>query len=311
MATQKNGKSNTRKVSAGGKAKTTRAKPAAKKAPAKKPATKKAAPVEPRLDDGQRSLLTGIIVLFLTAVLTLSLLSPNQGQFTQLLSRLAGLALGLGRFALPLISGAIGGYLVLRGMEQEPPVPSVRLAGLAIVFVVFLALAALVAYQRDESYVDLYAVAAAGAGGGYVGSVIATALGRLLGGLGTIVTLVVVGTAGGVLLSGLSREQVAGWLEREPRPSTGAEPATNGRTIRINPGRTATADQRPPTADHRPPATDQPALPLGPAVTLKPAKEPKRERGKKAADAVPPPRSPGTSGPRTASPPPPASDGSC
>jgi len=183
----------------------------------------------------------------------------------------------------------IGGYLVLRGMEQEPPVPSVRLAGLAIVFVVFLALASLVAYQRDESYVDLYAVAAAGAGGGYVGSVIATALGRLLGGLGTVVTLVVVGTAGGVLLSGLSREQVAGWLEREPRPSTGAEPATNGRTIRINPGRTATNDQRPPTADHRPPATDQPALPLGPAVALKPAKEPKRERGKKAADAVPPP----------------------
>ena len=250
MATQKNGKSNTRKVSAGGKAKTTRAKPAAKKAPAKKPATKKAAPAEPRLDDGQRSLLTGIIVLFLTAVLTLSLLSPNQGQFTQLLSRLAGLALGLGRFALPLISGMIGGYLVLRGMEQEPPVPGVRLIGLAIVFVVFLALASLVAYQRDENYVDLYAVAAAGAGGGYIGSVIATALGRLLGGLGTIVTLVVVGAAGGVLLSGLSREQVAGWLEREPRPSTGAEPVTGSdRTIRINPGRTATADQRPPTAD--------------------------------------------------------------
>ena len=295
MATQKNGKSTTRKVSAGGKAKTTRAKPAAKKAPAKKPAAKKAAPAEPRLDDGQRSLLAGIVILFLTAVLTLSLLSPNQGQFTLLLSRLAGLGLGLGRFALPLISGAIGGYFVLRGMEQEPPLPGVRLAGLAIVFVVFLALASLVAYQYDESYADLYAVAAAGAGGGYLGSVIATALGRLLGGLGTVVTLVVVGAAGGVLLSGLSREQVAGWLERAPRPSTGAEPATNDRTIRINPGRTATNDQRPPTTDHRPPtnqrppATDQPALPLGPAVTLKPAKEPKRERGKKAADAVPPP----------------------
>ena len=40
MATQKNGKSNTRKVGAGGKAKTTRAKPVAKKAPAKKPAAK-------------------------------------------------------------------------------------------------------------------------------------------------------------------------------------------------------------------------------------------------------------------------------
>jgi len=295
MATQKNGKSTPRKVNATGKGKTTGGKTAAKKAPVKKAAPKKAAPAEPRLDDGQRSLLVGIVVLFLTAVLTLSLLSPNQGQFTQWLSRLAALALGLGRYALPLISGAIGGYLVLRGMEQEPEAPTVRLIGLAIVFVVFLVLASLVAYQRDENYVDLYAVARAGAGGGYVGSVIGTALGRLLGGPGTIVTLVVVGAAGGVLLSGLSREQVAGWLEREPRPSTGAEPAADSRAIRINPGRTATNDQRPTTAgnqpptNHRSPTTDQPALPLGPAVALKPAKEPKRDKGKKAAEAVPPP----------------------
>ena len=229
-------------------------------------------------------------MLFLTAVLTLSLLSPNQGQFTQWLSRLAGLALGLGRYALPLISGAVGGYLVLRGMEQEPEAPTARLVGLGVVFVVFLVLASLIVYQRDESYADLYAVARAGAGGGYVGSVVGTALGRLLGGPGTIVTLVVVGAAGGVLLSGLSREQVAGWFEREPRPSTGAEPAADGRAIRINPGRQpSTADRRPPTATQRPSANDQPALPLGPAVALKPVKEPKRERGKKATEAVPPP----------------------
>ena len=224
MATQKNGKSNTRKVSASGKGKTTGSKSAAKKPAARKPAAKKAPPAEPRLDDGQRNLLVGIVVLFLTAVLTLSLLSPNQGQFTQWLSRLAGLALGLGRYALPLISGAVGGYLVLRGMEQEPEAPTARLVGLGVVFVVFLVLASLIVYQRDESYADLYAVARAGAGGGYVGSVVGTALGRLLGGPGTIVTLVVVGAAGGVLLSGLSREQVAGWFEREPRPSTGASP---------------------------------------------------------------------------------------
>ena len=290
MATQKNGKSKARKVSATSKGKTTGGKSAAKKAPARKPAAKKAPPAQPRLDDGQRSLLVGIVVLFLTAVLTLSLLSPNQGQFTEWLSRLAGLALGLGRFALPLISGAIGGYLVLRGMEQEPEAPTVRLVGLAIVFVVFLVLASLIVYQRDESYADLYAVARAGAGGGYVGSVIGTALGRLLGGPGTIVTLIVVGAAGGVLLSGLSREQVAGWFEREPRPSTGAEPAADGRAIRINPGRQPAANaQRPTPTTQRPAASDQPALPLGPAVALKPAKEPKRERGKKATEAVPPP----------------------
>ena len=62
-----------------------RSKPAAKKPAAKKSTSAKKAP-PPRLDDGQRSLLAGIVILFLTAVLTLSLLSPNQGQFTQWLS---------------------------------------------------------------------------------------------------------------------------------------------------------------------------------------------------------------------------------
>ena len=165
MATPKKGSNGTRKVSAGGKTKTAAKKPAAKKAPTKKaPARPKEA--APRLDDNQRSLLAGIIVLFLTAVLTLSLLSPNQGQFTVWLSGVAGLVVGIGRYAIPLLSGAIGGYLVLRGMEQEPPVPGVRLAGLAVLAVVFLALASLVAYQRNDSYADYYAVAAAGAGGG-------------------------------------------------------------------------------------------------------------------------------------------------
>ena len=299
MATQKSGKNGARKAQATGKAKSTRGKPAAKK-PAAKP--RRAAPPkepQPRLDEGQRSLLTGIVVLFLTAVLTLSLLSPNQGQFTVWLSQIAGLVVGVGRYAIPLISGAVGGYLVLRGMEQEPPVPGVRLAGLAIVFVVFLALASLVAYQRDTSYADLYAVAKAGAGGGYVGSILATALARLLGGLGTIITLVVVGAAGGVLLSGVSRSQVAGWFERPARPSTGAEPASSGRTIRLNPGRQGdmrrpAEDSRPAAAERRPtlerrPSGDQPPLPLGAATEAKPAEQPKRDKRKTTAEAVPPP----------------------
>ena len=301
MATSKNnGKSGgPRKVSASSKGKTGARKPAAKK-PAAKPKSSPKKAAEPRLNDGQRSLLLGILILFLTAVLTLSLLSPNQGQFTEWLSRLAALAVGVGRFAIPFISGAVGGYLVLRGMEQEPEVPFPRLVGAGIVYLVFLAFASMIILQRDATYAGLYDVAAAGKGGGYIGAVIASALGRLLGTLGTIITLFVTGAAGAVLLSGLTREQVAGWFEREPRPSTGAEPATGERAIRINPGR-----ERQPTANGglgqeaqrtapggRPPAsTSQPQLPLGPAVALKPEKPPARDKPKKAskAEPVPPP----------------------
>ena len=109
-----------------------RAARAAKRPP--KPAARRSSPAKskpspPGLNDGQRSLLVGIIILFLTAVLTLSLLSPNQGQFTEWLSRLAALAFGIGRITLPLVTGGIGIFLVLRGMEQEPEVPYLRLLG--------------------------------------------------------------------------------------------------------------------------------------------------------------------------------------
>ena len=184
MATGKsNGKkTTTRKVSATSKPKSgSRSKTAAKKPASRRSSPAKSKPASPRLNDGQRSLLTGIIILFLTAVLTLSLLSPNQGQFTEWLSRLAALALGIGRITLPLITGGIGIFLVLRGMEQEPEVPYLRLLGAAVVFFVLLTLATLVAYQRDPIYANLYAVAAAGKGGGYSGAIISTALARLLG----------------------------------------------------------------------------------------------------------------------------------
>ena len=233
--------SGTRKVSAASKAKSgSRSKTAAKK-PAAKPKTAAKGQPPPRLNDGQRSLLSGIIILFVTAVLTLSLLSPNQGQFTEWLSRLAALVFGIGRVAIPFISGGIGIYLVLRGMEQEPELPYFRLLGFGIVFLVFLAFASLVTYQRNPVYADLYAVAAAGKGGGYVGSLIATALARLLGDLGTIITLIVIGAGGAVLLSGITREHLGDWLAREPQPSTGAEPEP--RAVRINPGR-----EKPPAA---------------------------------------------------------------
>ncbi|MBP9500534.1 MAG: DNA translocase FtsK 4TM domain-containing protein [Candidatus Promineofilum sp.] len=293
MATGKNSDrpGSTRKVSAttksktGSRSKTATPKPANKprKSPAKKPSPR------PRLNDGQRSLLAGIIILFLTAVLTLSLLSPNQGQFTQWLSGIAALGFGIGRIIIPVITGAIGVFLVLRGMEQEPELPYFRLLGSGVVLLVFLAIASMMTFQSDPAYADLYAVAAAGKGGGYSGSLLATALIRMLGDLGAIVTLVVVGLAGIVLASGLTRERVSGWLSPEPRPSTGAEPA--GREVRINPGR-----ERPATT----PDPVQPRLiPDGPPARAKTAgtapipdksaQPPVREKAKRGQKDAPPP----------------------
>lgn len=302
MATSKNGGKSgaTRKVSASSKSKSsTRSKSAAKK-PATKPRTTKKQ--SPRMNPGQKDLLLGIVILFLTAILTLSLIAPNQGQFTRWLSDIAALIFGVGRYIIPLITGGIGAYLILRGMEQEPELPYYRLLGFGIIYLVFLAFASLLAFRRNEIFADLYAVAAAGQGGGYIGSLIASLLTRLLGNLGAIITLVVTGVAGAVLVSGISRETVAGWFNREPRPSTGAVPAGE-RTIRINPDRGPAPNPDSPAQMPLPISTKagskgQPAVPAV-TVAAKPAKDSGRDKNKKGRD-VPPPIYVGTDNPSLA-----------
>jgi S-DNA-T family DNA segregation ATPase FtsK/SpoIIIE len=299
MATSKNsGKSGaSRKVSASSKSKSsTRSKSAAKKPATRPRATKKSTP---RMNPGQKDLLLGIIILFLTAILTLSLIAPNQGQFTRWLSELAATIFGIGRYVIPVITGGIGGYLVMRGMEQEPELPYYRLLGFGIIYLVFLAFASLVAFRRNETFADLYAVAAAGQGGGYVGSLIASLLTRLLGDLGAIITLVVTGIAGAVLIFGISRETVAGWLDREPQPSTGAEPAGE-RAIRINPDRQPapkpdTPAQLPLPITTKSGSKSQSGNPPV-AVTTKATKESGRDKSKKGRD-VPAPIYLGTENP--------------
>jgi DNA segregation ATPase FtsK/SpoIIIE, S-DNA-T family len=238
------------------------------------------------MNPAQKDLLLGTIILFLTAILTLSLISPNQGQFTRWLSDLAALAFGMGRFIIPVITGCVGGYLVLRGMEQEPELPYYRLLGFGIIYLVFLALASLVAFRRDETFTDLYAVAAAGQGGGYTGSLIASMLGLLLGDLGTLITLIVIGLAGAVLVSGIRREDMAEWLKREPRPSTGAEPAP-GRTIRVNPDRQPAATAQLPLPISPQPAGKGQASAATAEAAPKPARESGRSRRKSAGTSVP------------------------
>jgi len=236
------GKNSTRKVSATNKTQSgARSKPPAKK-PAAKPrkTTPRKRAAAPRLDDEQRSLLTGIIILFLTAILTLSLLSPSQGQFTQWLSGLAALGFGIGRLTIPLITGALGAFLILRGMEQEPDLPHIRLLGLAVVLFVFLASASIFVFQRDAAYTNFFAVAAAGKGGGYTGSLLATVLTRMVGDLGAIIILVAFGLAGMVLATGLNRDHVAAWMERTQQPADNT--AAPSRGVRANSARTKTAE---------------------------------------------------------------------
>lgn len=135
------------------------------------------------------------------------------------LSQISGRLFGWGDFLLPLIALGIGVYLVLWGMEQPPQLPVYRLLGLGLLLVVFLAFASLITLQRNPDFFDVWQVAAAERGGGYLGSTIFYLLSLFLGGLGAILTLVVLGCVGGILISGVSRAEFGEFLTTFWRPA--------------------------------------------------------------------------------------------
>jgi DNA segregation ATPase FtsK/SpoIIIE, S-DNA-T family len=166
------------------------------------------------LNQQQKILIAGIGVVFITAVFSLSLISPDQGQLTTALSSLLWRSFGWGALVIPFITGAAGLYLVLLGMEQEPDLPVYRLSGGGLLFVVSTALASMIVVGRDNGLNDLWTVAEVGNGGGYLGSALASLLTDFVGAVGAIFTLTVLAVIGAILVSGLTRAELGDLLLR-------------------------------------------------------------------------------------------------
>src|SRR5690606_19866279 len=87
---------------------------------------------ERRLNLAQKALIIAI----------LDHVSPHQGELTSALASLMAQLFGeWGSMLLPLFTGSLGISLVLWGMEQQPALPSFRLAGLALLVIAFEATA--------------------------------------------------------------------------------------------------------------------------------------------------------------------------
>ncbi|MFW5943425.1 MAG: DNA translocase FtsK 4TM domain-containing protein [Chloroflexota bacterium] len=190
------------------------------------------------LNQEQKVLVVGIVLIFLTAILVLSLLSPNQGQLTSALAGVLWQLFGWGGAVVPFFLGALGFYLVLWGMEQAPQLPLLRLAGLALLFLTFEAYASLASVVLDNGLADVWAVAQAQTGGGYLGGALAWALSQAVGRLGAIFILAIAGLIAAVLLFGVTRKDLgeflqAAWQKRPQRPAVRA----GDREIPINTAR--------------------------------------------------------------------------
>ncbi|MGB3713891.1 MAG: DNA translocase FtsK 4TM domain-containing protein [Candidatus Promineifilaceae bacterium] len=187
------------------------------------------------LNSQQKALIAGIILIFFTVVILLSLLSPNQGKLTETLSGWMWQIFGWGGAIVPVIIGAFGFYLVLWGMEQPPDLPNLRLLGLLLLLVSVEAFATLAVLTWNSELPDVTSIAKAGEGGGYLGGFVVWGLSQGVGRLGAVFVLLIVGIIATVLVSGVSREDAGIFL----RQAFARSPKTEEREIPINTARSS------------------------------------------------------------------------
>jgi S-DNA-T family DNA segregation ATPase FtsK/SpoIIIE len=192
------------------------------------------------LATSQKALIAGISIIFVAAILLLSLVAPNQGQLTTWLSRVLGQVFGWVAYLMPRIAGALGLYLVLWGMEQPPKLPIYRLIGAGLLLVVLATFASMIVFMRQDGLADYWQVAQTQQGGGYFGGAVATTLTASVGSIGAIFVLVVLGLVGAVLVSGVNRHDISRYLQAILSGDDASESPPTRPPIRVNPGREQT-----------------------------------------------------------------------
>ena len=182
------------------------------------------------LDLQQKALVVGIILIFITAILILSLISPSQGFLTMTLESWLRTLFGWGGILVPLFMAGIGIYLVLWGMDQPPLLNGWRVVGAVMLFVVFSVFASLIVVNRNGGAIDFFEVARSQQGGGYLGGLLASLTVQAFDTIGTVFIFLVLGLVGAILVSGVSRQDfgafiTGAWNEFRTRPEPEEEVA--------------------------------------------------------------------------------------
>ncbi|KAA3658665.1 MAG: DNA translocase FtsK [Chloroflexi bacterium] len=254
--------------------KSTRKRSTTKRTTSKRTTRKRPTKQQSRVSMQKKVLFGGGIVVFMAAILALSLLGPSQGQLTAGLTDITFTLFGWGGWIIPFIGFAIGLYMVFWGMDQPVELPTFRLVGAGLLFTIFESATSLGVMLSENGLNDVWTIAKAHQGGGYFGGLFTYALMNLVGTLGTVFTLVVVAIIGLILVSGLTRDDMSYYLHEfvegiKNRPER--EPAAP-REVVINTPRT----RRSVTSPTDPVGTQPPLLPETDAEA-DPKQEPKRD----------------------------------
>ena len=155
---------------------------------------------------------------FITGLILLSLLSPNQGTYTKALSDGMWQLFGWGGIVVPLFVGGIGLFLIFWGMGQPPRLSQKRVTGGVVLFFTLEAFATILSVVSNNGLNTVWQVADAQLGGGLLGGLLAYLTTQIAGMLPAILLWLLVGLIGTVLLAGISQDDVkAVWTTLQER----------------------------------------------------------------------------------------------
>ncbi len=177
-----------------------------------------------RLTTDQKLDILGVGLVFVALLTFLSLLSAQQGTLTELWLTILAHGFGWGMYVVPLFIGALGLWLLLRRFGERIPWPEPeQVVGIVLGFFVALTTFHLILYFLSPA-ADLYELARAGQGGGYIGAAL-TSLGlQAFGALGLSMALLLLWLVVITFSLGLSPADILRLL----LPSPPEEAATDG-----------------------------------------------------------------------------------
>jgi S-DNA-T family DNA segregation ATPase FtsK/SpoIIIE len=191
-----------------------------------------------RLSRYQWAILLGILLIAIAGVAVLSGLEISRGNVTDWLWYRIWSFFGYLGVMVPITIGLVGLYLVLWGMEQPPRVRWPRVAGVGVTLLGLEGFLHLLQVAFSAPYVTLDEIAHQGKGGGYLGGWLAGGIETAIGRIGALGACLAIMVTGGILISGLTFDRLAGPLLRRTRRRV---PAGD----QLSAGRAERAPQRP------------------------------------------------------------------
>jgi S-DNA-T family DNA segregation ATPase FtsK/SpoIIIE len=176
-------------------------------------------------DIRNQALIFGAVLALFSLFTLLAILSPEQGVATGWLLDKMWTAFGWGGPIGIVVTGIVGVWLISWGIQMPFQVPFPRLAGSALLFLIFEGLSTLISLVMGNGYTTLDAVREAQSGGGLIGYFLSSVLAGLIGVPLTIVLLASLGILASVLILGLEFKDFRGFFQQsDPNPEARQQP---------------------------------------------------------------------------------------